>query len=393
MRKVKTLLFYIILYYLLLNPKIQAEYKKAVVIVPVADLVGEKIGQLVDPEQVRQIYKQLPFSPDINLKTYCPRIQQILFNEVVEIIKEKGQEIYIRIPHLFYLSPTKNNEPQVNYWTLRENIMELDQIKRHTQDLTKIPLPISFNKSQLNSKNIVTLIEPWFNQKTNQIFSAGTRFVWAEKKKNKTMVHIFNPLIKKYEKTAIPNKKLAIHTNQQTAQQQRTNFIKILRKWVGKNNGFIPYVWGGFSFTKRKTDFYSSLNEKEFLPKTGFDCAGIIARAAQICDIPYFYKNTTTIKQFLFPITNKLLQGDIIWIPGHVMVVADLEKNTLIEARGYNHGYGKIHEIHLHEEFKGINTYKDLIDAYHNKKTITRLDYDGNEQEKIKNFTLLRLIN
>ncbi|MGB8367272.1 MAG: hypothetical protein WCD44_02830, partial [Candidatus Babeliales bacterium] len=157
---------------------------------------------------------------------------------------------------------------------------------------------------------------------------------------------------------------------------------------------YIPYVWGGFSFTStKKISSFSLKNEKIVSPKTGFDCAGIIARSAQICNIPYFYKNTTTIKQFLSPIThiNNLMPGDIIWIPGHVMVIADLKNNTLIEARGYNHGYGKIHEIPLSEEFKGISTYKELFNIYQNKKTITRLDHKGNEQEKINNLLLLRL--
>ena len=121
----------------------------------------------------------------------------------------------------------------------------------------------------------------------------------------------------------------------------------------------------------------------------------MIARAAQMCEIPYFCKNTTTIERCLTPLSkdNKPIPGDIIWIPGHVMVIADLANNTLIEARGYKHGYGKVHEIPLNEEFKGINTYHDLINAYHNNKAIIRLDRNGNEQETIINLKLLQLTN
>jgi len=128
-------------------------------------------------------------------------------------------------------------------------------------------------------------------------------------------------------------------------------------------------------------------------PKTGLDCSGMIARAAQICGIPYFYKNTTIIERFLTPLAkgNKPIPGDIIWIPGHVMVVADFINNTLIEVRGYKHGYSKIHEIPLNEEFKGINTYHDLTNAYHNNKAIIRLDSSGNERETITSLKLLQL--
>ena len=142
-----------------------------------------------------------------------------------------------------------------------------------------------------------------------------------------------------------------------------------MRQWAKRKEGFIPYVWGGFSFTDTiKTTSCFLLKDETTSPKTGLDCVGIIARVAQIYGIPYFYKNTTTIKQCLTPLArnSKLMTGDIIWVPGHVMIVADLTNHTLIEARGYDHGYGKVQEIPLNEEFKGINTYRDLIDAYHN---------------------------
>ncbi|MGB8366806.1 MAG: hypothetical protein WCD44_00450, partial [Candidatus Babeliales bacterium] len=242
MKKKKTILSFILLHFFLLNSKIQTKYKKAVVTVPVADLVGEEIGQLVNPQQVEQTYKQLPFAPGIKPEMACPRIQQLLFNEVVEIIKEKDQEVYIRIPHLFYLRSTKNKTPQTNYWTLKKNITTFDKIKEYKRDLTKIPLPISFknNNKELNSKNTATLIEPWFDQKTKQIFSAGTRFTWAVQKKRKAIVYVFNPSKMQYEMMAIPNKKLAIQTQSQIPQEQRKNFIKLLRQWACKNEEYIP---------------------------------------------------------------------------------------------------------------------------------------------------------
>ncbi len=62
-------------------------------------------------------------------------------------------------------------------------------------------------------------------------------------------------------------------------------------------------------------------------PMSGFDCAGIISRAAQMCGIPYYFKNTYTLAHYLksLSIDTHLQEGDLIWIPGHVMIVSDLK--------------------------------------------------------------------
>src|SRR5690606_17679975 len=106
--------------------------------------------------------------------------------------------------------------------------------------------------------------------------------------------------------------------------------------------------------------------------KSGFDCSGVIARATQICGIPYFCKNTATIPHCLKPLQKEqeLHNGDLILIRGHVMIVFDVAKNLLIEARGYTHGYGKLQEIPINQVFEGIQTYKDLTDAYFGRKVI-----------------------
>src|SRR5205814_4688733 len=123
---------------------------------------------------------------------------------------------------------------------------------------------------------------------------------------------------------------------------------------------------GDYSFYEHERDTQS--------PKNGFDCSGVILRAAQIAGIPYFCKNTTTIAQCLTPLKSEqqLREGDLILIKGHVMIVSDITKNLLIEARSYGHGYGKLHEISIDQVFEGIETYKDLCDAYYEKKVVKR---------------------
>src|SRR3990167_1494271 len=85
---------------------------------------------------------------------------------------------------------------------------------------------------------------------------------------------------------------------------------------------FIPYAWGGCSYTATCTDPHFQLKTTSVTkhlpqpqrrwfsyptynlkPATGFDCSGVILRAAQIAGLPYFYKNTVTILNNLKPLT------------------------------------------------------------------------------------------
>ena len=73
------------------------------------------------------------------------------------------------------------------------------------------------------------------------------------------------------------------------------------------------------------------------------------------------------------------------------MVISNLKTNTLIEARHYDHGYGKVHEIELGNVFNGINTYQDLLTAYRNKKSLHRKDIHGTLKQTYPLFKILRL--
>ena len=73
------------------------------------------------------------------------------------------------------------------------------------------------------------------------------------------------------------------------------------------------------------------------------------------------------------------------------MVVSDTDKNLLIEARSYSHGYGKLHEIPIGKVFEGIETYKDLTDAYFGKKVIKRKDKQGKIRDTFTNLQLFSM--
>lgn len=168
---------------------------------------------------------------------------------------------------------------------------------------------------------------------------------------------------------------------------------------------FIPYVWGGCSYTTLCTDPYFQLKTvrskhrphakpRRYFeyptchtqPYNGFDCAGLILRAAQASGIPYFYKNTFTILQNLEPLQpeDQIANGDLIWLPAHIMIISDVEQNLCIEARHYAQGYGKVHETPIHKIFKDINNYQDLRAAHFSQNLIDRLNRHQKSAQKVK---------
>lgn len=182
----------------------------------------------------------------------------------------------------------------------------------------------------------------------------------------------------------------------------------MLRSWSTLQNGFIPYVWGGCSFAKAYTERDINKktvkvernkrvtvfkNKKSTNIETGFDCTGMVARAAQMSNIPYFFKNSFTATENLCSIDNyeNLKNGDLIYFNGHVAVVSDIKRQLMIEARGHESGFGKVQEIKLSKSFNNIKTYKDLFDFYQKKKPLERLDINGKVVETAGNLKLLRL--
>lgn len=203
--------------------------------------------------------------------------------------------------------------------------------------------------------------------------------------------------------------KLCLASNAYTAQERIDLFIALIRSWITRNGakGHIPYVWGGTSIVHytqkaavphqkkgitRMLRWYDTA-EQSVSHKMGCDCSGLIFRAAQICGIPYFFKNSYTTTCYIPPLGmyDTLRAGDIIWVPGHVMIVADVTHNTLFEQRSYDHGYGKLHEIPLKKVFQGITTYQELVHAYHTKAPLWRIDSSGVVRDKFESWKILPL--
>lgn len=377
---------------------------QAVVISPVADLLFQPMGELKKNYKKGYSYAHLPISGVSGSPHACPRAHQLRANDTVDIIEERDDEVRVRVPHCFYLRHD-GNIPQQCYWMRKKDLIPQEELSCCSSEQSCVPQPIVVSKPMPNA---ITLAEPWYDPNTKTLFCAGTRFAYEKSDNQYYYIFVFDRLQRRYISTPCSIEH-CIETSSIDPREQRNNMIALARSWSANAKGFIPYVWGGCSILKRisypqfsehsiqlangdKAQYYQWPG-KAHSPKTGLDCSGLILLAAQSVGIPYFCKNSYTVEQTLRPVTPQepLEVGDIIMCHGHVMLVADLENNTLIEARGYEHGYGKVQEIPLSEQFKDINTYEDLIAAYASKQPVKRLDKAGTIRDtvQIKLFKLM----
>ncbi len=357
--------------------------QQAVVVAPVVDLVGQPMANM------DLCYQSLPVASN-NLEN-CPRMHQLIFNEVVEIIKETDHEYCIRIPHLFYITHASNT-PKCCYWTNKKHLMKFSNLPQAIHKF--IPKPIDFKQRSTDCDTIVTLMKPFYSKQLQMTFSVGTRFIIKSKKRQYALVHALNPKTKNMVILQLPTSHYVA-----SAQNPQKTYVKLLNDWANMP-GYIPYVWGGCSLTQsNKTDEFKQkdslflINNDTQKQKNGFDCAGLIARAAQAAGMPYYYKNTLTLAKHLKQVKTKkdMVDGDLIWIPGHVMAIGNLKDNIVIEARHYNHGYGKVHKLPLHEIFKDIKTFDQLYDAIAIGQPLKRLHKDGHVVQTIRNAKILSM--
>ncbi|MBS1986813.1 hypothetical protein JST99_02685 [Candidatus Dependentiae bacterium] len=370
----------------------------AYVIVPVADLVGEPLASPTS-------YTTIPLSGD---QTICRRLHQLLYHDRVRVLEIRNKQAHIELPTVFYKTHGSNKR-ESTFWTAQAYLLPADEIQG---DLHQLPLQASYQTWQAKRNNeqpIVTLAHPYHDHLHDIRFSAGTQFVRVpanDKTQDRIKVYLLDPATKRIRYTHLPAN-LCLTTNSQNSPQTCINlFIHLIRSWItnASPTGHIPYVWGGTSVgsptkgsikrcsKKKGASWYESARNRQST-QTGCDCSGLIMRAAQIAGIPYFFKNSYTATCYLKAVgpTQPLAQGDIIWVPGHVMIVADMSKNSLFEARSHDHGYGKLQEIALGDVFKGIPTYQALLHAYEKKIPLERIDKAGVVKDHFPSFKLLSL--
>lgn len=354
--------------------------------VPLADLLGGPINDFFSTKPIEKAYMQLPHG-ETRGTLNSPRIAQLLFNQPVIIREQRGKEIKIEIPYLTYSS---GKHSHFTYWTLAHNITPLTN-----ENKAYIPL---------NKNNIFILRYPVTLKGIT--YSAGTQFVQLKKQKHKTQIYIYNTATKNAEKIWIKNS-LGITPPKDFKDKQQL-LVQLCKEWAHQNKGITPYVFGGLSigkplqkdvFTKRHATYTKRTSSTFFVrensssPHFGIDCSRIFTRAAQMVDIPLHATNTKELKRVLQPLKRgeDIENGDIIIWNGHVAMVSDVKKGLLVEARSYESGYGKVHEIPYQKELKGITSTKKLVDAHFSKSRITRLNKDGEKIHFIYDLEILKL--
>lgn len=389
------------------------EARQAIVTSPVADLLGQSYHQAMKKGfSLEDYYHNIPFSG--NGKA-CWRLHQVLFNERVDVLEERETEVKVRISNFYYLHHQENTI-QDSYWIAKKHLLFLDSSHLPGPAAHFFPPPICYKTKHLPSgkeHRVITLKKPYYDPVTQETYSVGTRFLALQGQnlsgsydRGSFKVHIFDKNKHKMTQTVIP-KRYCIRNYFSQPSEQIQNYVQVLRSWTQHKKGFIPYVLGGVSWTTNcledqyeikqspdSTDPYFHRKEWNREHKAGFDCVGIIGRAAQICNIPFFFKNTLTLKKELRPLkrSEPLIEGDLIYYPGHVMVVSNLEKNLIIEARGYDFSdYGRVQEVPLSKRIKNIHTFKDLVEHFHQKEAISILSTSGKPIMKCKSYKLLKI--
>jgi hypothetical protein len=396
-------LYVLILSFTLINTYL-LNAREAVIIASVIDCLGEPIED-INKKRPAITYENIEICGDGSQPYGCPRVHQLLFNQRINVIEEKYHEAKIEIPDIFY-QLKGSPERYATFWIKKKSFVYLDDLKKRAIDTSIIPPAHTINDQVIPQKTILTLIEPHSDQKSGIHFCVGTRFIETKipsDQKGFKSVSMLNPKTSSVHTLLIPAHKL-LSVAGKTTEEKIAVFVTLLKKWAHQKQGFIPYVWGGCSIRKYCTMnfFYKKSARNGFewykrfdtgYPHTGVDCAGMILLAAQIAELPFYLKNSTTIKQNLKPVKNyhDMRIGDIIWIPGHVMVIVDVKNAQIVEARHYTHGYGKVHQMPLKRIFKNIYSFKDLMHSLEKDEPLNRLDSKGLSVQKINECVVLSL--
>jgi cell wall-associated NlpC family hydrolase len=376
-----------------------------VINVPVADLTLYPVEYYSKTLSAEQLFKQLPLSAaQVSSKTSpCVRAHQALFNEVVKIIKTTHDQVCIEIPHLLYGIDPDTQQPLCIFWTLKKWVTPLPHLQKYDHQLQNIP-----PEQRTNNNSVIILTAPFYESQTQTWYSFGTRFVHnaPTDTPEEYGIRLWNYKTNKMVIAQVP-KKYSMQETILDPRQARKHFLTLIHNLLENHKGIIPYVWGGSSFLYPYKKVPASLNavsferneiniwtrKEPYYPHSGFDCSELIWRIAHMCNIAYPYKTTIMAEQFLeklgpdeFP-----QEGDLIWLEGHIQIISNLVHNELIEASGYDAGFGKVQRAPLSHIFQDIATYQQLVEAYRKQKKIVRLTNSGTPYKEYSRCAILKL--
>jgi hypothetical protein len=324
----------------------------ALVIVPVADLV--------DAGQAISIGKNNKKAPTQVLAYYedgskSPRVGQLLFNEVVTVLEKHGELVRVFVQNQAYKA-AKSSKLLQEFWTTASSLCPLNEVNRST-----VPL---------DNTQVVTLKDPFVVPKTALTLSVGTRLRMLKEREHEVDVLIYNHRRRSTVTVTIPKRYII-----NVFSTPRERAVELAR-YIAHAPGKTPYVWGGSSCVHQYEPLRYAMAhvgskkgkayvvDGEPIPSiyTGCDCSGFIMRVMQAAGIPLTAKNSLTMKEVLGTLSSDVLpqNGDIIYMPGHVVLITDVECGLVTEARTQDHGYGYIQEVHIGELFEGVDSLYQL---------------------------------
>lgn len=381
--------------------------RKAMCMAPVIDMLEYPLGTSdSSSEQVKQAYATIPLSwgPAENDRAICPRIHQLLLHDTVTILDETPFEAYIQIDSCF-IADAQHAKQSITGWVLKEHLKDITEL-----EIKKIPAPITWTAGNIDRANIKTVtIFTSFGDADGTIYCAGTRFILNKLINDTFEVYAYSQQDHNFKLITIPQSNCMFETYYYSSEEKQSRACFLLGIWTSIPGHCIPLVWGGTSIgtVSQNDNFtlaeYSIDNETHYgwqrpyrhigQVYTGVDASGLILRAAQIVGIPYFCRNSKTAAEFLKAIETQDYPetGDIIWIPGALLMINNVNKHTVITAMSYTSGYGAVVELPLAKVFKNINTYYDLSQAYRNHQPLTLLNKDGSEARTVAEFKILKM--
>ncbi len=365
----------------------------AICTVPIANLFHPSLQEQYPetlPEEIEYLYEHFPMGV-LNQRD-CLRIHQLLFHETVQILEERGPEVCIQISNVFY-----HNRPwtrkETTYWTLKKYIQPITEIN-YAQFL---PTPLNYQHissfTGRKENTFFTLTKPFYDEETDSLYSVRTRFLLSDQTEDTVTIFRYHPTRNAVLEITIDKQYGVI--NKKLSQKETINaIVDLLCEWTERDCRF-PCIRGGCSGREYITpssyqEGSCELPNKRVIgtferdqcaaPYAGFDMPGLIMSACQIYHAPYCAKNTVTANRYLKPLDPEkdlLERGDIILVKGYAGVVADLENNEMIQARGHIFGDGTISKKPIHKIFKGITTYGQLMAQFREGKSVTLIDQNG----------------
>jgi len=373
-----------------------------IISVPIADCLGSHSSEIDPTLDASALYRNLAFSPEAG-KYSCPRVHQCLYNEMGLVRDTKGDELLIEFPHFLCIGADGKNYSR--FWIHKNSVYEYHSTHVSQEVQFKDLIPEPYTPGSYSNEAILTLIEPWQDPRTDKWYSVGTRYKRFPERDTDTT---YAAILIDYQSLEahivhIPLAHALIETPQPLKETKKL-FISLIRRWIRHKEGVIPYVWGGCSYINRCTqDQFTCHDDKKGTKswqrselsthetQSGFDCSGLILRAAQMAGIHYFCKNTSTIDRLLKEVDGDLEEGDLILYKGHVCIVSDLQQHTLIDSYGYSKGYGCLREVSLNEAFDKVETYDDLIKMHKTKAPLALKNNEGIVLTTVPSVRLMRL--